>query len=342
MTLQTRSSLTLVDRPVGRRAAGSPCARAGPRAPGGHPGPQLPGARDSGRGRLRRRLARPGDRGHEDRRPGHRHVRRVLHGRDGQDPQPRAHRADPGRDGRLLAGRLDHAARPEALEGRAPRRGRRQLRQHDGRHQGRVGLLRDQRQRRGRRPLDSRTSARSCSCPISSSARGSRSAPAARTCTSGWASATSTPASAPTRSRAKQEALPERRPADPPGVRLRQRVRLGQRPRHDESRTPTCCRPRAWSSTPRPRPTTPSWWRPRRASCTGCTRRCPARRFLAADDAAVCRYMKQITLPKLRDTLRDLAPDRRGPAAGHGSCPNRDRAHAGGQELDSARSARVN
>jgi quinolinate synthase len=34
----------------------------------------------------------------------------------------------------------------------------------------------------------------------------------------------------------------------------------------------------------------------------------PGKRFIAADDAAVCRYMKQITLPKLRDTLRDLAP----------------------------------
>jgi quinolinate synthase len=34
----------------------------------------------------------------------------------------------------------------------------------------------------------------------------------------------------------------------------------------------------------------------------------PGKRFLAADDAAVCRYMKQITLPKLRDTLRDMRP----------------------------------
>ncbi len=32
------------------------------------------------------------------------------------------------------------------------------------------------------------------------------------------------------------------------------------------------------------------------------------KQFVAADDAAVCRYMKQITLDKLRDTLRDLAP----------------------------------
>jgi quinolinate synthase len=34
----------------------------------------------------------------------------------------------------------------------------------------------------------------------------------------------------------------------------------------------------------------------------------PGKRFVAADDTAVCRYMKQITLEKLRDTLRDLAP----------------------------------
>lgn len=34
----------------------------------------------------------------------------------------------------------------------------------------------------------------------------------------------------------------------------------------------------------------------------------PGREFVAADDAAVCRYMKQITLEKVRDTLRDLAP----------------------------------
>jgi quinolinate synthase len=31
--------------------------------------------------------------------------------------------------------------------------------------------------------------------------------------------------------------------------------------------------------------------------------------WIAANRAAVCRYMKMITLPKLRDTLRDLAPE---------------------------------
>ena len=30
--------------------------------------------------------------------------------------------------------------------------------------------------------------------------------------------------------------------------------------------------------------------------------------FIAANEAATCRYMKMITLPKLRETLRDLAP----------------------------------
>ena len=32
------------------------------------------------------------------------------------------------------------------------------------------------------------------------------------------------------------------------------------------------------------------------------------RQFVAADDGAVCGYMKQITLAKVRNTLRNLAP----------------------------------
>jgi quinolinate synthase len=34
----------------------------------------------------------------------------------------------------------------------------------------------------------------------------------------------------------------------------------------------------------------------------------PGKRFIAANRGAVCRYMKMITLPKLRDALRDLRP----------------------------------
>ena len=34
----------------------------------------------------------------------------------------------------------------------------------------------------------------------------------------------------------------------------------------------------------------------------------PGKRFVPANRAAVCQYMKMITLPKLRDALRDLQP----------------------------------
>jgi quinolinate synthase len=35
----------------------------------------------------------------------------------------------------------------------------------------------------------------------------------------------------------------------------------------------------------------------------------PGKRFIPANRAAVCKYMKMITLPKLRDALRDLRPE---------------------------------
>jgi quinolinate synthase len=34
----------------------------------------------------------------------------------------------------------------------------------------------------------------------------------------------------------------------------------------------------------------------------------PGKTFVPADDGAVCRFMKQITLEKLRDCLRDMQP----------------------------------
>jgi quinolinate synthase len=34
----------------------------------------------------------------------------------------------------------------------------------------------------------------------------------------------------------------------------------------------------------------------------------PGKTFVAANERAVCRYMKMITLPKLRDALRDMRP----------------------------------
>ena len=35
----------------------------------------------------------------------------------------------------------------------------------------------------------------------------------------------------------------------------------------------------------------------------------PGKSFVPANRAAVCRYMKMITLPKLRDAIRDLRPE---------------------------------
>ena len=109
----------------------------------------------------------------------------------------------PGEDGaaarprrRLLAGRLDHGRAAARLEGQAPRRGRRDVRQHHRRGQGGDRLLRDllQRRRGGRAHLRASTARtpRSSSGPTCSSAPTWRRSSAAR-CTSGTASATCTP-----------------------------------------------------------------------------------------------------------------------------------------------------
>ena len=42
---------------------------------------------------------------------------------------------------------------------------------------------------------------------------------------------------------------------------------------------------------------------------------------------AFCRYMKMITLPKLRDSLRDLTLRGQGPGADRRARPDADRAH---------------
>ena len=126
--------------------------RAGRRARRRDPRPQLPAARGPGRGRLRRRLARPLPAGGPHRRRGDRVLRRALHGRDGVDPLAREDRPAARSRRRLLAGRLDHRRPAARLEGAAPGRGGRHVRQHDGRREGRDRLLRDVLERRaGRR-----------------------------------------------------------------------------------------------------------------------------------------------------------------------------------------------
>ena len=184
-----------------RRASGTPGAaevRAARRRAGRRPPrAQLPGPGDPGRRRPRRRLARavPDRRG--QRRRDDRLRRRALHGRDGQDPGAGEDGAGPGREGRLLAGRHDHRRPAARVEGRAPRRRRRRLREHDRRGEGRDRHLLHVVQRgRGRRVDPGRPRGAVPARPVPRRARpaGHRAAP---TCASGWASATCTPASPP-------------------------------------------------------------------------------------------------------------------------------------------------
>ena len=79
-------------------------------------------------------------------------LRRPLHGRDGLDPLAGEDRPAPGHRRGLLARRLDHRRPAARVEGEAPRRGRRDVRQHDRRGEGGDRLLRHVVQRgRGRR-----------------------------------------------------------------------------------------------------------------------------------------------------------------------------------------------
>ena len=48
--------------------------------------------------------------------------------------------------------------------------------------------------------------------------------------------------------------------------------------------------------------------------------------FIAANEAASCRYMKMITLPKLRDALRDGGPEVKVPDGDRRARPDPDRA----------------
>ena len=103
-----------------------------------HPRPQLPDAGDLPlRRRYRRRLAAARPRGDEGRRGDHRPVRRALHGRDVEAPEPGQDGADAGHEGRLLAVGIDHRRRRAPPEAALSRRARRHLCQHLRRGEGR-------------------------------------------------------------------------------------------------------------------------------------------------------------------------------------------------------------
>ena len=107
-----------------------------------HPGAQLPGARDLPRRRgLQGRLPGSGAGGAGHGRGRDRVLRRALHGRDGQDPEPRANGPHPGPGRGLLPVGEHHGRGRSPTQGAPPRRAGRHLREHAGLHQGRVGHL---------------------------------------------------------------------------------------------------------------------------------------------------------------------------------------------------------
>ncbi|CAA9489944.1 MAG: Quinolinate synthetase, partial [uncultured Solirubrobacteraceae bacterium] len=146
-------------QPRAHRRGTRSAARRGPRAQGraqrDDPRAQLPAAGDPGHRRPRRRLAGAVTHRRRRRPPGHRLLRRPLHGRDRRDLLPREDGAHPRSQGRLLARRLDHSRPAARLEGSPPRCRRGDVRQHDRRGQGRDRLLRDvvERRRGGRAHL---------------------------------------------------------------------------------------------------------------------------------------------------------------------------------------------
>ena len=87
----------------------------------------------------------------DDRRRRHRHGRRPLHGRDGEDPESRQDGPDSGPARRLLARRVHHRRRRAPAAPALPGRAGRHLRQHLRRGEGRVGHLLHLRQRGRRR-----------------------------------------------------------------------------------------------------------------------------------------------------------------------------------------------
>ena len=269
--------------PVGPRGA-HPHGRRGARARRGaerrDPRPQLPGARGAGRGPLRGRLARPvAPRGRHGRRRD-RLLRRPLHGRDGVDPLARQDRPPARPRRRLLARRLDHRGPAPRVEGQAPGRDRRHVREHDRRGEGGDRLLLHVGERgagggahlpRARRRHRDPVRAGHVAGRVrrahdrEADARLGRRVPRARRDPAG-------------RHHGRARGAPGRRVHDPPRVRLhhpgdgvRGRRRRGPRAHaHALDRRDAAVRARLATPTPSSSP-------PRRACCTRSRRRTPAR-----------------------------------------------------------------
>ena len=94
-----------------------------------------------------------------------------------------------------------------------------------------------------------------------------------------------------------------------PSAGARRRSWSTSRPATSTPRASTCSRPAGCSSTRRPRsPGGTAIVATEVGMLHGLQMAAPDVDFIAANEAASCRYMKMITLPKLRDALRDGEP----------------------------------
>ena len=207
-------------------------------------------------------------------------LRRALHGRDGVDPVAREDGPPPRPGRRLLARRLDHRGPAARVEGRAPRRGRGHVREHDGRGEGGDRLLLHVGERRAGGRAHLPRARRRHRDPVraghvagrvrrahhrQADARMGRRVPRARRDPAG-------------RHHGRARGAPGRRVHDPPRVRLhhpgdgvRGRRRRGPRAdAHAVHRRHAAVRARLARRTPSSSP-------PRRACCTRSRRRTPAR-----------------------------------------------------------------
>ena len=185
-----------------------------------------------------------------------------------------------------------------AWKARAPRRGRRRLRQHHRRGQGRERLLLHVRQREGGHRRDPGGPGDPLPARHVPRASGWSGSPAASS-RSGWASATSTPASARRTSSAGRPRRPTPSSWSTPSAAARASawrspttdphpLHRGHDPLRRQSPK------RALPGRDRDRDPPP----PR-------ARTCPGKRFEAVSRAGDLQYMKMITLEKLRDSLRE-------------------------------------
>ena len=109
--------------------------------------------------------------------------------------------------------------------------------------------------------------------------------------------------------------------------------------RHLAPRASTCSRPRGCWPTSRPTRTASSSSRPRTGCSTRSTQAAPQANLIEANRMAFCKYMKMITLPKVRDSLREMKVEVKVPADDRGARPDPDRAH-GRDRLGSGAAAR--